>query len=775
VTVEGTIHHNSGKSVAMVMEILRRASEMPPSSDGVRRSRCVIVRNTLQQLKSTCLVTFMEWLRPIARWKVSDATIYLEFTPADGIPVYCEVLLLPLDTPENQQRLLSLELTFAWVSEFREIPLEIVQAVFSRCGRYPSRANLEDYWYGVAGETNSFSEDSDYYQFLEVDPPSNVDYFIQPGGMDSDAENRENLPKRYYEDLIEANDEAWVSQYVHNQITESLSGQAVFAKSFKPDFHITDNRLYPRPGAPIIIGMDTGRNPAAVFGQMDVRGRLLVFGSVYAENVGMEKFLATVVKPFIAERFQGSGEFVVSIDPAARQRSQVGEESVKDAVQRLGFSVHIAPTNDISPRLRAVERFLNTQVDGKAGLLFERMTNETLIRALKTDYRYKRMKSGDLEEKPDKGHPESDLCFVAGTPVLTPDGMVPIETLCVGDIVAVPDGVDEVVAVGSHFVADLVRLEFSDGTTLTCTPEHPFAVKETPGFVPADELQYAHTLATTDDGVWHSLKANNTPVSEQRNGFVQHAAQTLTSLSGRLTKVRANIAQGLVPTKALEWLTGWSTTVCGSLVPEKRLITGTNGQTALPYHYTGMFGSSITGQSPTATKFTTLTTTQPTTQSVTLGSLSGRNTHATTSKNVSKTAPSTKKPHSQKPKRPQKIGTAARKVERGILSTPDGRNDLIYEVSTDARCAELPTPERSESPITCGTTAPLRVIKRSYVGSGRVYNLTTKRSHLYYAGGILVHNCDSLQYLCMNVGLTSGQQVTDRRREIKSVSAAGWT
>jgi hypothetical protein len=348
-----------------------------------------------------------EWIRPISVWKVSEATLFVSFTPADGIPVSCEVLMLPLDTPENQQRLLSLELTFAWVSEFREIPLEILQAVFSRCGRYPSRANVKEYWYGLFGETNSFSEDSDYYDFLEVERPNNVDYFVQPGAFEEGAENRENLPPRYYEDLLEANSPAWCEQYIHNKITPSLSGQAVFAKSFNPEFHIRE-RLYPDFGRPIVLGVDTGRNPALVAGQIDARGRLLVLGSVWAENMGIEKFIATTARPFLLENFQG-GKFFMAMDPAGRQRSQIGEESVKMAVERLGFSVILAPTNDITPRLRAVERYLGLQIDGGGGLLIDRRLNNDLLLALQRDYRYPRDKKGVLAEKPDKGHPESDL------------------------------------------------------------------------------------------------------------------------------------------------------------------------------------------------------------------------------------------------------------------------------------------------------------------------------------------------------------------------------
>jgi hypothetical protein len=45
VTEDGTIHHNSGKSSACVIEILKRAMEQKPGPDGLRRTRWVVVRN----------------------------------------------------------------------------------------------------------------------------------------------------------------------------------------------------------------------------------------------------------------------------------------------------------------------------------------------------------------------------------------------------------------------------------------------------------------------------------------------------------------------------------------------------------------------------------------------------------------------------------------------------------------------------------------------------------------------------------------------------------
>ncbi len=392
----------SGKSVACALELLRRAARQNPGPDGIRRSRGAIIRNTLSQLRSTCLVTVEEWLRPIITYKVSEQTIQVR-----AGDIVADWLLLPLDTPQNVQRLLSLELTYAWCSEVRELPLEIVQSVFSRTGRFPSKANGGATWRGLWAETNSFSEDSEYYDFLEVERPGNVDYFIQPGATEPDAENVENLPPDYYEAMIEANTEAWVDQYVHNKIGPSLSGQAVFASLFKYDFHTVEELQY-EEGRPIVCGLDTGRNPAIVLGQMDVRGRILVLGSAYGENMGIEKFVSTVVRPWLIENFP-MGRFVCVVDPAGTKRSEIGEESVIKALQRLGFLAAPANTNAIAPRLRAVERQFNMQIDGKGAILIDRRHNAMLIRAISHDYRYKRKKEGDLNEVPEKGHPESDL------------------------------------------------------------------------------------------------------------------------------------------------------------------------------------------------------------------------------------------------------------------------------------------------------------------------------------------------------------------------------
>jgi hypothetical protein len=395
----------SGKTTACIMEMLRRATEQEPGYDGMRRTRFAIIRNTLPQIKTTCLVSIEQLLRPIMNLRVADNTVQIRFND-----VISDWLMLPLDTEENVRRLLSLELTGAWVSEFREVEPTIVKSALSRVNRFPSRIMGGATWAGLVMETNSFSEDSPWYEELEMKLPSNWSYHVQPGARDPDAENLENLPPSYYQDQIEANANSpdWIDQYIDNKIGPSLSGQAVFAKVFKHGFH-TAEQLNTDFTRPLVIGMDTGRNPAAAVLQLDARGRALCLGSCHGENMGIETFIAQELKPKLFEWFGALGKMFVSVDPAARQRSQIGEESVMEAIKRLGFHVVLAPTNQIAPRLRVVEKYMQLALDGKAGFLIDKRRNETLLRALMHSYRYTRNKEGELQEIPEKSHPWSDV------------------------------------------------------------------------------------------------------------------------------------------------------------------------------------------------------------------------------------------------------------------------------------------------------------------------------------------------------------------------------
>ncbi len=398
----------SGKSAGCFMELLRRARLQEPNARGIRQTRMAIIRNTLQQLRQTCLADIQLWLAPIAHYKVTDATVQVRFPLPDGTKVESDWMLIPLDTKADQQRLLSLNLTGAWVSEFREIQTDLLDALSGRLGRFPSKAIAKPTWFGIIAESNPPDEDSEWYTKLEIERPPNWAFFRQPGGMTKEAENVENLPDDYYANLLANNNTDWSHIHVHANYGKSLGGQAVFRASFKPDFHIVEaEKLEIIEAMPVMVGQDFGRTPASLLGQIDNRGRLVIHDELISEDMGIEQFATTLLRPQLHAQCMGMKIFMVA-DPKGRDKSQTNEDSPFDVLKRLGFDVYAAPTNNIDPRLRAVEQLLLHQVDGGPQLIISDKCG-WLIQGLKYWYRYRRKQTGILEDKPEKTHPWSDL------------------------------------------------------------------------------------------------------------------------------------------------------------------------------------------------------------------------------------------------------------------------------------------------------------------------------------------------------------------------------
>jgi hypothetical protein len=98
----------------------------------------------------------------------------------------------------------------------------------------------------------------------------------------------------------------------------------------------------------------------------------------------------------------------------------------------MGFSVVLASTNNISPRLRAVERFLTLAISGGPGILFDKERNTVLLQAMMHSYRFARDRKGALAEIPEKKHPASDLadalqylCLSVGSNVIAREVQAP--------------------------------------------------------------------------------------------------------------------------------------------------------------------------------------------------------------------------------------------------------------------------------------------------------------------------------------------------------------
>lgn len=405
-----------GKSVTCIMEILRRCIEMPPGKDGVRRSRWAVIRNTRQQLKDTTLKTFFDWIHPgtMGRWKESEMIFYMKFNDVEA-----EILFRPLDSPEDVQRVLSLEVSAAFINEAREIPLEIVEALQGRIGRYPKRGDVPEYWCGLIADTNPPEIDSTWYKIaehlpIEEDNPNSVlecDSFKQPSGLSPEAENKENLRPNYYEDLARGKTKAWVDTYIHGMYSPNQEGEPVYKDSFRMDKHVSKVPLSPDLSLPVIVGMDFGRTPSAVFMQLGLDGKLRILRETPAFGMGIDRFTKTKLRPMLKNVFPGCAVVLVG-DPAGNKRNDTDDNNCFKALKNEfeGESVWVkpAPSQDPVKRISAIENALVDFPMGDPAVIID-PSCKYLIAGLRSKYYYEKQmtKKGTLKDKPaktDEGH-----------------------------------------------------------------------------------------------------------------------------------------------------------------------------------------------------------------------------------------------------------------------------------------------------------------------------------------------------------------------------------
>lgn len=399
----------SGKSTACCVEILRRACETPPGLDGVRRSRAVVIRNTYPELRDTTIKTFKEWVpEQLGKWKVSENTFILDFVAEDGVPVYCEVLFRALDTPDDVRSLLSLELTFAYINEAREIEKAVLKLLLTRLRRYPAPRSLapgQTYWSGLWMDTNPPDDDHHLYKRFEEDRPKGNKLFRQPSGRAPEAENLENLKptgREYYAEIVENNkdDPEFVKVYVDGEYGSPKDGRPVYPE-FHSHVHVTDT-FDADPAQDIVIGMDFGLTPAATLMQRARDGQLQVFDEFVSEDMGARTFADELVKyiklKYPQRAVRGHG------DPAGDERSpHDGVTTCFDVVRAAGIrDFGPASTNDPVVRREAVALNLKRMtMTARPGLVIHPRC-KTLIKGMNGRYCYRRLQVVGREKYADK-------------------------------------------------------------------------------------------------------------------------------------------------------------------------------------------------------------------------------------------------------------------------------------------------------------------------------------------------------------------------------------
>lgn len=432
----------SGKTTSAIVELSRRMKQqMPAYVDPVRPhtprrfTRYAIIRQTLKQLKDTVLKDILSRYALVADWRVSESTLY--FREGD---VHSEWMFVPLDEPEDKKRLLSTNLTAAYVNECIEIDLGLLSDIAGRCGRYPNEELGVPTWKGIICDTNMPLENTDWAKFIKRGLANEIpewQMFRQPGGRHPDAENLEHLeqtpdtillpesdPRRreqgrkYYERLVATGTVDYIRRYVDCEFGLDPSGSAVYGESFEYARHVRRN-VEPVDERMLFIGQDFGRNPGCVITQLTGRGELLVLAEIASYGIGLHQHIQERLKPILATpRFVGR-RFIIVGDPAGIARSSLFEINEFDLMKQLGMPCIPAPTNDPDRRIGSVDAKLLSA----RSILIDEDECPILIEGLNGSYRYPKNKEGVDKPRPEKGTPWSHVqdalqyaCMVATNP-----------------------------------------------------------------------------------------------------------------------------------------------------------------------------------------------------------------------------------------------------------------------------------------------------------------------------------------------------------------------
>ena len=351
----------SGKTTACIVKALLASARQPKDKQGRRRSRGAIIRNTFPELKTTTIKSWHEWVpQDCGRWQSEGPPTHFVSGP-DGLDM--EVMFLALDRPEDVRKLLSLELTWAYINEAKETPKAILDGLTGRVGRFPPVRDGGCNGPQILMDTNPPDSDHWWYKLAEEQRPEGFAFHRQPGGRTPEAENLDNLPPGYYTRAVAGKDADWIKVYVDGEYGFVRDGKPVYPE-YVDSTHCRAFELNPKLG--IYVGLDFGLTPAATFGQRSFSGQWRTRHELVTEDMGVSRF-ADLVGRFLRENYDG-WTVTITGDPAGEGRDH-DERTAFQILAAHGVHAKPAKTNEWSARRDAVAQSMTRLIDGEPGYL----------------------------------------------------------------------------------------------------------------------------------------------------------------------------------------------------------------------------------------------------------------------------------------------------------------------------------------------------------------------------------------------------------------------
>lgn len=432
----------SGKTSEAINEHLTRAIRMPFFKETDERGRNyriykgLVVRSKYRDLYKTSIPSWWEWFPPEwGQWSGGQdrpARHVIEFEDQYG-PIRMIMDFAAIGDANVEMFFKGYAVCGVQFEEMDGFQPEVIEFANGRVGRFPRKSDLLEpdvpFWRGVWGTLNACDFDHWFYEeFVEtllLDPTEaellyltkfnatlglSVDrmraLFIQPSGLSPHAENLQNMPDGYYEQLAAGAKKDWVRKNVKNMFGYSRSGQPVYGDDFQDQFHFAPAPLEPVPGIPIDIAIDAGGHPSASFRQKMPDGQRRYLGEIVNEagGCGPTRFSDQLLR-FWERRFAGFRTGDLYGDPSMFYG---GDEQTKRELSDLSFGNKVinltgwrfrpAPSNEIVIRTDAVRDVLLDRIDNTRPMVLFCPTMKFARRAFNSKYNYPRdLKTGTVK------------------------------------------------------------------------------------------------------------------------------------------------------------------------------------------------------------------------------------------------------------------------------------------------------------------------------------------------------------------------------------------
>lgn len=420
--------YGSAKTTSCFQKIINAALWQKPMADGVRRIAVCCVRATYSQLATNVM---QDWFRWFSQTKVNwngELNRHIVRRSVIGLgDIEITMWFRAMGDLKAEEVFKGMSLTILWLNEVDTLDPTVMRFGLPRVGRYHGSVHG---WNGVIADFNAPDVDNWTYDLLvegnigldeevlaafreQFGDDFGIGFHRQPGGLDPNAENLQNLRKGYYQSMMLTLSENEQRRFIHNQFGAVRAGQPVFPE-FNDRMHMAESPLRPVPDLSIVMGIDGGRTPSLVFGQLD-NGQLRILDELVIYDPGKDNELermgptafAELAREFVSVAYPRATLGLGFYDPAT-DWGEYDDDGTWIDIFRREFGGKWKPGgeegNRLEPRLEAVRGRLNASPGGRPAILISPMA-KMLRRGFNNGYVIERVQTsagGRFRDKPTK-------------------------------------------------------------------------------------------------------------------------------------------------------------------------------------------------------------------------------------------------------------------------------------------------------------------------------------------------------------------------------------